>query len=126
MSCFTGLVWRTSLVLLLMRPLLAHAQPLVLVPCTEVNLLGTACDEDEPLDVPGASPFPQAPEPPLFTLQTMHPSTPPLLIKVYNDPSPANRKAYLDWEKRYLGRIFEVDALLQEDRQQHKRSGLKE
>jgi hypothetical protein len=84
-------------------------------------LLGPACESPGVLEDQGPSPAPAAPEPPLFTLQTMHPSTPPLLVQVFNDPSDANIERYLEWEHRYLSRILEVDARLKQQRKERKR-----
>jgi hypothetical protein len=101
---------RTAVGLVLVSSTVAGAQPLQFLECSEVNLLGPACDEavvDQE-----SSHLPPAPEPPLFTLQTMHPNTPPLLLKVFNDPTPANIAAYKAWERRYHRRMFEVEQLL--------------
>ena len=94
-----------------------------LIECTEVNFLGAACDDDEDAvkviddDVSDVSP----PPPPLFTLQTMRPDTPPLLVKAYNDPTDANIDAYLDWEHRYVSQALAADARVQQRRQQRHR-----
>ena len=96
------------------------AQSLQFLECAEINLLGPACDET--VMEQELSQAPPAPEPPLFTLQTMRPDTPPLLLKVFNDPSDANIAAYKAWQHRYLSRTFEVERRLKEyDAQQRRR-----
>jgi hypothetical protein len=97
-----------------------RAQAVSLVECTEVNLLGPSCEgrevrvESEP-SAPG-----EAPISPLFTPQLMHPNTPPLLRKAYNDPTDANIDAYLDWEDRYHSALVYGDTRVKQRRQQRK------
>ena len=120
-----GLVWpwRASLVLVLASTTWVSAQPLQFLECAEVNLLGNACDEAAVQDETTRAPSLPAPEPPLFTLQTMRPDTPPLLVNVFNDPSDATIDAFLDWEHRYLSRAFEVEQKLKLRRQRRTASG---
>ena len=114
----SGILWRTTLALLLASSPAAMAQPLQLLDCAEVNLLAVACEESVVGDEPAPADAPPAPAPPLFTLQTMRPDTPPLLVDVFNDPSDANIAAFLEWEHRYLSRAFEVEEKLKRHRQQ--------
>lgn len=98
------------------------ADALQLVECPEVNFLAPACHEVSREQEPsqGLS----TPEPPLFTLQTMRPDTPPLLLKVFNDPSDANIAAYKAWQHRYLSRMLEVEQRLKAyDAQQRQGKG---
>ena len=117
----SGFVWHASLALLVLSSSVAAAQPLQFLECAEVNLLSPACTGNGVEEDEGTSAPPPAPEPPLFTLQTMRPDTPPLLVKVFNEPTAANIEAFLAWEHRYLARTLEVEALLQQRRQQRKR-----
>lgn len=111
-------------VLLLSTAMLGPAlgEALHLIECTEVNFLGAACDDNEDAvkviddDVSDVSP-----PPPLFTLQTMRPDTPPLLVKAYNDPTDANIDAYLEWEHRYFSQALAADARIKHRRQQRQR-----
>ncbi len=96
----------------------SHADPLQLLPCTEVSLLSPGCEEGVESEVDAQA---VRPEPPLFTPQTMRPDTPPLLLKVFNDPTDANIQAYLAWERRTFTRVFEVDAKLKQARHERKR-----
>lgn len=113
--------WRVGLVLLLVSPAVAWVAPVQFLDCPEVNLLGPACAHDLG-EEPGVAPAPRVPEEPLFTLQTMRPDTPPLLLKVFNDPSDANIAAYKAWQQRYLRQMFEVERRLKAyDAQQSKR-----
>lgn len=115
------LVWVVLLLLPLWRVPATRAQQPQFLECPEVNLLGSACEGAVQEDDRGPRPAPPVPEAPLFTLQTMHPSTPPLMIKALNDPSDANLDAFLDWEHRYLARTLEVETRLKHRRQERKR-----
>lgn len=116
MSVVMRSFWLVALLTIL--PRVSQADPLQLLACTEVHLLGPGCEEgvESEADIPAARP-----EPPLFTPQTMRPDTPPLLLQVFNDPSDANIQAYLAWEQRYFARVFAVDAKLKQARQERKR-----
>ena len=108
------------LVLTLASSPVVFAQPLQFVECPEVNLLASACDEVVEQE-DSLSHRLHAPEPPLFTLRTMRPDTPPLMMQAMNDLTDANLDAYLEWEQRYLTRTFEFEARLKQRRQQRKR-----
>lgn len=106
-----GLDWTISLACILVSSTLVWSQSPQFLDCVEVNLLAPGCDEAT-VDEPRTPPVPPVPDEPLFTLQTMHPSTPPLLVKVFNDPSDANIAAYKTWQHRYLSRTLEVERRL--------------
>jgi hypothetical protein len=50
----------------------------------------------------------------------MAPDTPPLLIKLLEEPSVEHARAFLDWQQQRYARITEVQQLLRQlMRQQH-------
>jgi hypothetical protein len=42
----------------------------------------------------------------------MAPTTPPVVLRLLQDPTEANAQAFLDWQQARLQRILEVQALL--------------
>jgi hypothetical protein len=56
---------------------------------------------------------PAAPPEALFTPETMAPTTPPLLLRLLQEPTATNAQAFLDWQRARLARIVEVQVLLQ-------------
>jgi len=42
----------------------------------------------------------------------MAPDTPPLLLKLLEDPSVDNARAFIDWQQQRYARIMEVQQLL--------------
>ena len=87
----------------------AWGQNVHLLDCTEVQFFGPACVPASP----PAPPAPPAPPPaPLFSPETMAPDTPPLLLRLLEEPSIENARAFLDWQQRRMARIQEVQRLL--------------
>jgi hypothetical protein len=54
---------------------------------------------------------PLQPEP-LFTPETVAPTTPPLVLRLLQEPTEANARAFLAWQQARLHRMLEVQALL--------------
>jgi len=87
----------------------AWGQNLHLLDCPEVQFFGPACVSTPP---PTPTP-PPAPRPaPLFSPETLAPDTPPLLLKVLEEPTLENARAFLDWQQRRMARVQEVQQLL--------------
>ena len=116
---WSRLMSRVSLGVFLASSSGVWAHPPQFVECPELNFLAPACDV--PAEEVEQPPAPPVPEPPLFTLQTMRPDTPPLMLKAMNDLTDATIDAYLDWEQRYLARAFEFEARVKHRRQQRQR-----
>ena len=55
---------------------------------------------------------PPSEEAPLFSPETMAADTPPLLLKVLEDPSVENARAFVAWQLRRQQRVQEVQRLL--------------
>jgi hypothetical protein len=53
-----------------------------------------------------------APQEPLFTPETVSPDTPPLLLRLLQEPTKANARAFLAWYQARLARIQQVQTLL--------------
>ena len=66
----------------------------------------------EPHDQEAPSPAPAAE--PLFTPETVSPETPPLLLRLMQEPTASNALAFLAWQRARLERIQQVEALLRE------------
>jgi hypothetical protein len=49
---------------------------------------------------------------PLFTSETVSPDTPPLLLRLLQEPTEANARAFLAWYQARLARVQAVQALL--------------
>ena len=84
------------------------AQDVRLLDCAQVQFFGPACVPVAPL--PPAPPTP--PPAPLFSPETMAPDTPPLLLKVLEEPTVEHAQAFLDWQHRRAARLAEVQQLL--------------
>jgi hypothetical protein len=99
--------------------------------CGTVRFFGEPCGPDAGTLPPVAAPIvptpaagvsasppapastPVAPSEALFTPETVAPTTPPLLLRVLQEPTEAHAQAFLDWQRARLARIVEVQALLQ-------------
>jgi len=93
-----------------------QAESLQLLDCPAVHFFQDPCEETEaaaPQPVVPPAPVSQ-PEEPLFPRETLAPDTPPLMVKVFNDPSDANIDAYLAWHERKAERLKLVQAKLKE------------
>jgi hypothetical protein len=85
--------------------------------CGEVRFFGDACPPpparpEAPPPVEEAAP-PEEPAPaPLFTPETVAPTTPPVVLRLLQEPTEAHARAFLAWQQARLQRILEVQALL--------------
>lgn len=80
--------------------------------CAEVQffeVVPCATPAPVPLSVSQALP---APEVPLFSPETMAADTPPLLVKVLDEPSVEHARAFVAWQLRRQQRVQEVQQLL--------------
>jgi hypothetical protein len=86
--------------------------------CGEVRFFGEACPPPITPDVAPAPPPERAPpeEPlqpePLFTPETVAPTTPPLVLRLLQAPTEDHARAFLAWQQARLHRLLEVQALL--------------
>lgn len=108
--------------------------------CAVVQFFGVACapTTDAPLTPPTSAPKAAASAPtpawpptesgppaadavpadtavppgPLFTSETVSPDTPPLLLRLLQEPTEANARAFLAWYQARLARVQAVQALL--------------
>ena len=87
------------------------AQDVRLLNCAQVQFFGPACVPVTPLP---PTPTPPAPVEPLFSPETMAPDTPPLLLKLLEEPTVENAQAFLDWQQRRYERIMDVQQLLRQ------------
>jgi hypothetical protein len=89
----------------------AWGQDVHLLDCAQVQFFGPAC-------VPVAPVTPIPPPPPsgepLFSPETMAPDTPPLLLKLLQEPTRENARAFLDWQQECQTRLTEVQQLLRQ------------
>jgi hypothetical protein len=106
--------------------------------CGTVRFFGPACAPAVPVEQPAPLLFPAEPvqiiqrespsssltasspvSPPapapdaLFTPETVAPTTPPMLLRLFQEPTVTNARAFLAWHRARLARIQEVQALLQ-------------
>jgi hypothetical protein len=88
------------------------AQDVRLLDCAQVQFFGPACVPVAPL--PAAPPAPPPPAAPLFSPETMAPDTPPLLLKLFEEPTLANAQAFLAWQQARHARLSEVQQLLRQ------------
>jgi hypothetical protein len=86
------------------------SQDVQLLDCAQVQFFAPACVSMPPSLLP--QPAPEPPKAPLFTPETMAPDTPPLLLKLLEEPSLENARAFLDWQHQRFARITEVQQLL--------------
>ncbi len=89
----------------------AWGQDVRLLDCAQVQFFGPACVPVAPLP---PTPPPPPPVEPLFSPETMAPDTPPLLLKLLEEPSVDNARAFLDWQQHRAARITEVQQLLRQ------------
>jgi len=89
----------------------AWGQDVRLLDCAQVHFFGPACVPVAP--TPPPPPPPPSVEP-LFSPETMAPDTPPLLLKLLEEPSVDNARAFLDWQQQRSARITEVQQLLRQ------------
>jgi hypothetical protein len=61
---------------------------------------------------PAATPPPGDTLPPLFPPETVSPDMPPLLLKLLHEPTTANARAFLAWQRARWQRIQAVQTLL--------------
>ncbi|MCI0573720.1 MAG: hypothetical protein L0Y66_23540 [Myxococcaceae bacterium] len=84
--------------------------------CGDVRFFGPACPPVLPEVLPPVeeAPAPEEPPPlePLFTPETVAPTTPPVVLRLLQEPTEANAQAFLAWQQARLQRILEVQALL--------------
>jgi hypothetical protein len=85
--------------------------------CGEVRFFGEACLPSMPLEVspplPAETPREEPPQPePLFTPETVAPTTPPVVLRLLQEPTEAHARAFLAWQQARLYRLREVQALL--------------
>src|SRR5262245_9081862 len=89
----------------------AAAQDLRFADCPTVYFFGEACPGPLPQQAP---PAPPTPKEPLFSAATVAPDTPPLLLKLFAEPTVANAQAYLAWQQERQERLRQVQQLLQQ------------
>jgi len=89
----------------------AWSQDVQLLDCAQVQFFGPACVPVVPMPQAQAVPSPPQ-EVPLFSPQTMAPDTPPLLLKLLEEPTLENARAFVDWQHKRYERITEVQQLL--------------
>ncbi len=111
-----GALWLSSTLLLGLG--LASSQeldPMRFFACGEVRFFDQAC---APPVAPVAPPAPEAPAPPsaapepLFTPETVGPETPPLLLRLLQEPTVDNARAFAAWQHARQARMSEVQGLL--------------
>jgi len=76
-----------------------ESDPLRFFVCGEVRFFAQACAP------------PAAPEP-LFTPETVGPETPPLLLRLLQEPTVDNARAFAAWQQARQARMSEVQGLL--------------
>jgi hypothetical protein len=54
----------------------------------------------------------ESPPEPLFTPETVAPTTPPLVLRLLQEPTEDHARAFLAWQQARLQRLLEVQALL--------------
>ena len=86
------------------------AQDVRLLDCAQVQFFGPACVLVAP--TPPTSHPPTPPTAPLFSPETMAPDTPPLLLKLLEEPTVEHAQAFLDWQHQRAVRVQEVQQLL--------------
>jgi len=90
----------------------AWSQDVQLLDCAQVQFFGPTCVPAVPM--PQEPPGPSQPPPavPLFSPETMAPDTPPLLLRLLEQPTLENARAFVDWQHKRYERITEVQQLL--------------
>jgi hypothetical protein len=89
----------------------AWGQDVRLLDCAQVHFFGPAC---VPVAPPEPVPIPPSPPERLFSPETMAPDTPPLLLKLLEEPSVDNARAFLAWQQQRSERMTEVQQLLRQ------------
>jgi hypothetical protein len=90
----------------------AWGQDVQLLDCAQVQFFRPACVSVVPLPQAQAVPAPPPPEASLFSPETMAPDTPPLLLKLLEEPTLENARAFVDWQHQRYERITKVQQLL--------------
>ena len=86
--------------------------------CGEVRFFGPACPPPPALpETPPPTeeaPPPEEPLPPepLFPPETVAPTTPPVVLRLLQEPTEEHARAFLAWQRARLHRMREVQALL--------------
>ena len=86
--------------------------------CGEVRFFGPECPPppalpEAPPPAEETAPPEETPQPePLFTRETMAPATPPVVLRLLQEPTEAHARAFLAWQQARLQRILEAQALL--------------
>jgi hypothetical protein len=111
-----GVLWLSSTLLFGLGVASSQAQePMRFFPCGEVRFFGEACAPPttpvSPVAPEATTPPPAAPEP-LFTPETVGPETPPLLLRLLQEPTADNAKAFVEWQHARQARMIEVQGLL--------------
>jgi hypothetical protein len=84
--------------------------------CPIVSYFIDACAEIVMQEAPSVAPVTTAPssEDSLFTPQTVSRDTPPLMLRLLQEPTVANALAYVRWQRQRLERVREVQALVKQ------------
>jgi hypothetical protein len=87
-----------------------------LLECANVRFEGPECTESLPpqLVAPGPLAPSLAPQPPLFSPETVARDTPPLMLDLLNNPTPTNAQAWYHWHMERWKHIAEVQRLLRQ------------
>jgi hypothetical protein len=83
--------------------------------CPIVAYFGEPCAGVSTQVIPSRTltPMASSPEEPLFTPQTVSPDTPPVMLRLLQEPTEANALAYIRWQRKRLERAKEVQTLLE-------------
>jgi hypothetical protein len=90
----------------------AWSQDVQLLDCAQVQFFGPACVPAVAMPQGQQLSPPPPQEEPLFRPETMAPDTPPLLLKLLEQPSVENARAFVTWQHKRTERITEVQQLL--------------
>ena len=92
-----------------------ESDPLRFFACGEVRFFDQACAPPAAPAVPAAPEVPASPPAapePLFTPETVGPETPPLLLRLLQEPTVDNARAFAAWQQARQARMTEVQGLL--------------
>jgi hypothetical protein len=111
-----GALWLSSTLFVGLGVASSQAQdPLRFFACGEVHFFGEVCASPASPVAPVASETP-APPPaasePLFTPETVGPETPLLLLRLLQEPTADNARAFVEWQHARQARMIEVQGLL--------------